>query len=199
MGELASTSLLLLGAVAGRVKENDLGRYGDIEAYFEAQLLDESLSQAERTTVLEALGNLRPDATSPLVEEALQSEDEDMRSAALHALRGTFDERADNAMVRALGEDPSEIVRIAAVDALFENERKGVNELLGEALRGDQSEEVRKRILYGFDERSTPEAQEAIAWAAEHDESGEVRDLAGEILRTRHENEQRMAQPIATP
>ena len=194
-GELSSTALLLLAAVGNQVEEGDPQRYEEIDAYVQDQLLDDRLTREERTTALEALGNLQPAATSPLVEEALLNEDEDIRSAAVHALRGTFDETANHAVADAIRDDPSAMVRVAAVEVLLESERDGGNELLDEALHLDESEHVRKKILHGRGERSTPEARDAIAWAAENNGSEEVRRLAEEILRAQQENERRMAAP----
>jgi HEAT repeat protein len=146
----------------------------------------ESASREEHMTGLEALGNLGPGETPAAVEELFESEDAELRSSSVRALRDTFDARADALLASALREDPVDEVRLSAVELLVENgargKREGAVSLLDESLRSDESEDVRKGALAGMNVLATEDAMRSVEWTAGNDGSEEIRAMATAIL-----------------
>jgi HEAT repeat protein len=185
-GEDGGASLLLLGAVAARVKESDPTRHEEVAAYLEAHLERPDLERGERIAAIEAIGNLEAEATPGSLLAQWESEDEAIRGAVLHALRDVRDDAATGLLGDALRSDGSEPVRLEAVAALEGHAGPEVETLLRKAALEDPSPEVRKRALAGTfarPETLDAEALAALAAAAMEDESEEVRELARELSR----------------
>lgn len=183
--DLRDTALLLLGGLGERVRESDPGRFTKIERYLRDVAQMPHLNEGERTTVLEAMGNLGIGETPWAVSEAYRDPSERLRSAAVRAVRKTYDAAADALLLEALNSDTSERVRATAASVLARHPRRSGLQVLREYLMREPSEPLRRGVLAGLAKRDTldEEARDLLDLVATRDRSSEIREYALHILK----------------
>jgi hypothetical protein len=183
-GALSTNALLLLGAMASRVKDTDSARYEAIrdEILELAETSSRSVDPETRSDLLtlSAVKNLRLAETPEFVVDLYRTGDDIARLEIMDYLEFTHDERANDLLLRALEQDSSDVVRAAAAAELPDPAREVELERLGELATSDRSIEVRKAVVAGLAERAStePPVVDLLADVAERSDSEEIRNLA---------------------
>lgn len=184
--DLGSSAQLLLGAVAGRVRESDPARHERILAELGAAASDVDREVGERRTAFSALANAAPAKVPAAVEAALSSDDEFLREAGAGVLARVGAPAAEARLLSLLESDASPVVRVAAAEALGSRPRPATRATLLAAAGADPSEDVRLACLaalgsgpVGADERGR------LEWIAREDASEAVRGAAGRMVRVK--------------
>ncbi len=182
--DLGSSALLLLGAVAGRVRDSDPARHERIVAELEAAASDVDREVGDRRTAFSALANAAPAKVPGAVEAALGSDDEYLRSAGADVLGRVGAAAAEARLVSLLRSDPSPEVRVAAAEALGGRPGGAASATLLDAAGSDTAEEVRLACLNALSFRSVDaDARKRLARIAGEDASEAVRGVAGRMIR----------------
>jgi len=179
-GPLASTALLLLAAMGERATQTDSLRRARIEEFVHAEASRMDLDTDLRVAALGAVENLASDQTPAVVSRAAVDADDLVRSAAMEALSKTPDPAADEILLRALRNDPSEEVRVHAAKVIGETDRPGGDDLLQQVVLHDNSDRVRIQAIQSLTPRAQSDAavRSLLTAVAERDESSEVQDAA---------------------
>jgi len=177
-----STAALALGNAARTLEAS--GGEDDSTVPGLLERLASATTPADQALYLRALGNTGDARALPVIETALSSPEERVRSAAAEALRFIADPRADALISRALVEDLSPVVRRSAVLAATFRDFVPLMPAMGAALAKDGDERVRMDIVaaLGAARKATPAVIELLRGAAEHDPSAEVRKRAAGYL-----------------
>ena len=182
--ELWNTSLLLLGAVGGRVRDTDPGRFDGTADYL-LEAYKAAGERGERAAALESIGNLGLEVTPPEIARAYADSSDRIRRAAVRSLRKTFDPAAEEILSHAFNSDPSETVRAAAAKILAEFPHETNDHFLRAALPGESSSQVRRELLAGLARRDPGDgsARDLVEWMAGNDPSNNIREYAEKLLR----------------
>ncbi len=119
-GELRKVAELALGNAASQRRQDDPAQADELVRILGARLA-EAKDARERIHLLRALGNAGGDDVFDLVTPYLQDDQEEVREAAVAALRAVSDPRAQEACKHATQHDPSALVRASAIKALPES------------------------------------------------------------------------------
>jgi hypothetical protein len=176
-GELAASSLLLLGALA-----KDGG--GTSRADRIAALLALKESASDPSIWLRALGNCGGAEILEAISPYLRDPDGELRLSAVESLRGVLGEPALELLDLAAHEDASDDVRAAAAELLGQRWGAGAEEAVRYVLEKDPSAAVRSRALNGVAQAAmeNEEARILLSYYAEHDPDSAVRQHAHELL-----------------
>ena len=179
----AATSLLVLGAVADRVRDQP-ERRGTIHAELEGMLDDPRVSPARRLLAVEALGNLGPEKLPALFPELYARGDAALRRATLRALRRTGSADATRFLTDAALGDASEKLRQEALTILGDGKREGGIHALAEIVFEGKTPSLRRRALDSLVQRldEEPSIREVVAWVVDSDPADELRSHAAELL-----------------
>ena len=187
-GDLANNSLLLLGAMGDRVREQNPDRFSQISQYVVNAASASGLPLNEQIAGLDAIGNLGPQEVPQVVRDALTSGDAILREKALQSLARMDPATTDPLIRSALQNDSDDKVRAAAAGLLGDSRRTGGCEDLCQAVLKDSSETVRAAAVRSLREwmSTNPEAGRTLQQVASQDTSESVRNAAGEVLHGPH-------------
>jgi HEAT repeat protein len=184
--DVRGTAALALGNAA--LAQRRAGQVGESE-----QAADELLAKlAAATTVdeqilyLQALGNAGDARALPAIQSALASPDEELRSAAVTALRFIAAEPVDALIASTLLRDPSVRVRRSAVFAAGFRTLIAILPALRGAALGDAEQTVRAEIVPVLGRSlQVPGVLEILQAMASRDPAPEVRRAAAVVLTPR--------------
>ncbi len=182
--DLGGSALLLLGAVAARVRDSDPARHERIVSELEAAASEADREIGERRTAFSALANAAPTKVPAAVESALASDDDLLRAAGAEVLARVGAPAAEARLLSLLGSDPSPEVRVAAAEALGSRPRPKARAPLLATAASDASEEVRLACLSALGSGPVgAEERRRLMQIAREDASEAVRNLAGRMSR----------------
>jgi hypothetical protein len=190
VGETVSgNALLLLGAMADRVRDSEPQRFQHALAYItEVARIAERFAEQDPQEIIIGLGaiaNVGPHSTPDIVEVVAKSQDPNVRLAAVESMGRIFDDAAASLLGDRLRGDTAEVVRAAAARLLASLERQTNLQLLATHLASEPSEEVRRALVMGLNERASSEsaAYELLEKVAMRDPVEGVRTLALEGMK----------------
>lgn len=136
------------------------------------------------TAVLTALGNAGHAAAFPLLAESAKSESEDVRVAAVLAMRWIETPEAEGAILRTAAGDDSDTVRIRAVESLSYRESDAVADALLRIASSDPSTDVRLKAAEVISARAgaDPRYLEMLRQVSSRNDAEEVRREALQAL-----------------
>jgi HEAT repeat protein len=139
----------------------------------------------EKILALKALANSADPAILPLVESALADPSEQLRAAAVEALRLLPGPKADALLLGRLASDPSPAVRRSAILAASFRPLGLLVPGLGQALQREPHDSVRLALveLLGSGLEKEPAAAGPLQWTAANDANAEVKKAAMAYLQ----------------
>jgi hypothetical protein len=146
-GPLATDALQAWAIVGGRVRDRDPARFEAAAAQVR-EFLETAAGAAELQMALNAVGHLGPAEVPIRLLDATGEMDENVRVAAMRALRTIASPAAERALCRSVRDDRSESVRQSALESLAGRRRAlGPESLLvvRTVAEADPSERVRRR------------------------------------------------------
>ena len=186
--ELSNSSLLVLGAMGDRVREQDPARFQIIAEYVTAAANAPGMDINEQVVGLATIENLGPKEVPEVVRNALASSDPFLREKALSSLKRVTDDDAYSIIRDSLQTDTSEGVRAAAAALLGNPRWAGGLEDLGKVVIKDRSESVRVAAVQSLGEwmGSNPQADRILQQVASQDPSQDVRKAASQMIGSRN-------------
>ena len=183
--ELSNSSLLVLGAMGDRVRDQDPDRFNKISEYVVGAAAVPGLDINERVVGLDAIANLGPEEIPEVVRTALANDDPLLREKALLSLTRVSDGTVESIVSNALQTDSAESVRMAAAGLLGNTSWNGGFADLSRAATSDNLENVRVAAVRSLGEWLTtrPEASQVLQQVASKDASQDVRAAATQILQ----------------
>ncbi|MHC4937437.1 MAG: HEAT repeat domain-containing protein [Planctomycetota bacterium] len=146
-GPLGWEARIVWASVAGCVRERDPSRADAVGARVR-EWLEVASDSGELRVALEAFGNLGP-AEAPLrVLDAVRATDENVRAAAVRALRHVDSQAAEDAIVRSMRDDQCESVRLCALEVLANRQRRAgwaQRSAIRDVAQADPAEHIRRR------------------------------------------------------
>ncbi|MHC4939769.1 MAG: HEAT repeat domain-containing protein [Planctomycetota bacterium] len=146
-GPLASEARTVWAAVGGHVRDVDGARF-DAAAERVQDWLESAAGDADLQAALGAVGHLGPSEVPIQVIDATRSVNPEVRLAAVRAMRRMGSPAADEAIARAMREDPCESTRLRALEILVHRQRQANRDphpAVAHAARSDPSARVRTR------------------------------------------------------
>jgi HEAT repeat protein len=182
--ELSNSSLLILGAMGDRVREQNPDRFQSISQYVIGAASASNLDLNDQVAALDAIGNLGPQEVPEVIRNNLASDDPLLREKALQSLKRVQDAGAGALLSNTLQTDSAESVRMAAATLLADTRWTGGFDDLSRAATADTSEHVRMAALKSLADwlDTHPEGSRTIEQIAHQDLSADVREAAAQIL-----------------
>ncbi|MEM6989075.1 MAG: HEAT repeat domain-containing protein [Myxococcota bacterium] len=149
-----------------------------------ASQYDAATDDDERVLLLRILGNAGSDRTLPLVEGALAASQEDVRVAAVQALRHVKSDAADELLADVMTGTDGSIVRAAAVRTAAARRSARSDAAIADLLTVERDDWVQIAGLHAMGRAATrsEDAAAALRWLHTHARLKQVRDVAGNYL-----------------
>jgi HEAT repeat protein len=142
-------------------------------------------SNGERVAVLTALGNAGYDAALPALQPLLRDEDQDVRAAAVQALRLMKSPEVDARLIEAALKDADRAPRVGALQAMANREpTPALIEAAGQRLTSDSDNTVKLAAIQVFEQwaRTNAAARAALERAASAEPAEPIRKAAQSAL-----------------
>ncbi len=177
----SSTAALSLGNAVDHLGASESGKLA--LAKLLAKLAG-ARSTGDTLDVLAALGNSASPDALPAITPFLHAANEDLRSAAVDALKLIPDQTVAGLISERLSLDDATVVRARAAYAMGYRTGSLAFESLASSLRREDNVEVRGEALASAAQvgAGSPQAQELLQWVAEHDASEKLRARAQQLL-----------------
>ncbi|WGL61172.1 HEAT repeat domain-containing protein [Pigmentibacter sp. JX0631] len=176
---LYNTAELALGNIASNLKNYSPER----EVYIFNSLLNilkENPNSIKRQVTIYALGNYADSKILETLKQELSSSDEDVRKAAVYALRFINLAEPDDLLAKVLRNEKRESVTLSALEAIsFRKQRDDIVSLERILLHESPSELIRMQVLKNF---SLIGLQNEINYAKNYDSAKSIRTYAENLL-----------------